>query len=68
MKKIKTLRFGEIEAEPGKIIHFDQGMPAFEGEHEFMLILQEMDSWKSSSRKTLMSIRSSRYRMAVSRI
>ena len=44
MKKIKTLRFGEIEAEESKIIHFAQGMPAFEGEHEFILILQEMDS------------------------
>jgi flagellar assembly factor FliW len=44
MKKIKTLRFGEIEEDEGKIIHFAQGLPAFEEEHEFILVLQTMDS------------------------
>ena len=44
MKKIKTLRFGELEEDESKIIHFAQGMPAFEGEHEFVLILPDMDS------------------------
>jgi len=44
MKKIKTLRFGELEEDESKIIHFAQGMPAFEGEHEFVLILQDIES------------------------
>jgi len=44
MKRIKTLRFGEIEEDESKIIHFAQGLPAFEEEHEFILILQNMDS------------------------
>lgn len=44
MKKIRTLRFGEIEEDESKIVHFAQGMPAFEGEHEFVLILPDMDS------------------------
>ena len=44
MKKIRTLRFGEIEEDESKIVHFAQGMPAFEGEHEFILILQDMES------------------------
>ena len=41
MKKIKTLRFGEIEEDENKIVRFAQGMPAFEGEHEFILILPD---------------------------
>ncbi len=44
MKRIKTLRFGEIEEDESKIIHFAQGLPAFEEEHEFILVLQTMDN------------------------
>ena len=38
MKKVNTLRFGEIEAEEDKIVHFADGIPAFEDEHEFLII------------------------------
>ena len=38
MRKIKTIRFGEIEEDESKIVHFTQGIPAFEDEHEFVII------------------------------
>ena len=34
MKKINTVRFGELEIEEDKIVQFDEGIPAFEDEHE----------------------------------
>ena len=37
MKKINTVRFGEIEIPEEKIIHFADGMPAFEGEHDYVI-------------------------------
>ena len=39
--KIKTANFGEIEIENDKIIYFQEGIPAFEGEKEFVIILNE---------------------------
>ena len=36
--KIKTTRFGEIEVEDEKIVHFKDGIPAFDDEHEFIVI------------------------------
>lgn len=44
MRKINTTRFGEIEEDEGKIITFAQGIPAFEEEHEFVLIPVEENS------------------------
>lgn len=39
--KIKTTNFGEIEIEKDKIIYFQEGIPGFEEEKEFVLILNE---------------------------
>lgn len=44
MKKIDTLRFGEIEAEKEKIICFETGIPGFEDEHEFLLVPYDEES------------------------
>ena len=38
MKKIMTSRFGEIDVEDDAVIHFSAGIPAFEEEHEFLII------------------------------
>ena len=38
MKKINTIRFGEIEVAENKVIHFREGIPAFEDEKEFLII------------------------------
>ena len=38
MKKIMTDRFGEIEVEEDEIVHFPAGIPAFEEEHDFLII------------------------------
>lgn len=39
--RIKTANFGEIEVEKDKIIYFQEGIPAFEEEKEFVIILNE---------------------------
>jgi len=44
MKKINTVRFGEVEVDEEKIIHFVQGIPAFEDEHEFLIIPYDEES------------------------
>jgi flagellar assembly factor FliW len=44
MKKIHTVRFGDIEVPEEKIVHFAQGIPAFEEEHEFLIIPYEENS------------------------
>lgn len=44
MRKINTVRFGEIEVEEDKIVHFEQGIPAFEDEHEFVIIPYDPES------------------------
>lgn len=44
MKKVNTLRFGEIEIDEEKVIHFEDGIPAFEEEHEFIIIPYDDDS------------------------
>jgi len=38
MRKVSTVRFGEIEVDESKVVHFSQGIPAFEEEHEFLII------------------------------
>lgn len=44
MKKIDTLRFGDIEVEEEKIIYFEIGIPGFEDEHEFLLVPYDEES------------------------
>ncbi len=44
MKKVNTVRFGEIEVEEDKIVHFETGIPAFEEEHEFLIIPYDEES------------------------
>ena len=44
MRKIATNRFGELEIEDSKIVHFPQGIPAFEEEREFVLLPYDENS------------------------
>ena len=44
MIKVSTSRFGEIEVDEKKIVHFKDGIPAFEDEHEFIILPYEEDS------------------------
>ena len=44
MKKVNTLRFGEIEVEEEKVVHFEDGIPAFEDEHEFLIVPYDDES------------------------
>ena len=44
MQTIQTLRFGEVEVPDDKVIHFAQGIPAFEDEHEFLIIPYDEES------------------------
>ena len=44
MRRVNTVRFGEIEVEEDKIVHFESGIPAFEDEHEFLIIPYDEES------------------------
>lgn len=44
MLKIYTSRFGEIEVDEKKIVHFENGIPAFEEEHEFVILPYDEES------------------------
>ena len=44
MLKIYTSRFGEIEVDEKKIVHFENGIPAFEDEHEFVILPYDDES------------------------
>ena len=44
MRKIDTLRFGAIAIDEGKIVRFAAGIPAFEDEHEFVIIPYDEES------------------------
>ena len=44
MKKINTVRFGELEIDEEKIVRCEEGLPAFEDEHEFLILPYESDS------------------------
>ena len=41
MRKINTRRFGELEVEEQDIVKFADGLPAFEDEHEFVVLPYE---------------------------
>ena len=42
--RIYTSRFGEIEVDEKKIVHFKNGIPAFEDEHEFIILPYDEES------------------------
>lgn len=44
MRKVKTNRFGDIEIEEKHVVHFQEGIPAFEGENEFVLLPYDKNS------------------------
>ena len=44
MRKVYTSRFGEIEVDEKKIVHFRNGIPAFEDEHEFIILPYDEES------------------------
>ena len=44
MRKVNTSRFGEIEVDESKIVHFKDGIPAFDDEHEFIILPYEEES------------------------
>lgn len=44
MLKVSTSRFGEIEVDEEKIVHFQNGIPAFEDEHEFVVLPYDEES------------------------
>ena len=44
MRKVYTSRFGEIEVDEKKIVHFKNGIPAFEDEHEFVILPYDEES------------------------
>ena len=41
MKKIETTRFGQVEVADESLITFREGIPAFEDEHEFVVLPYE---------------------------
>ena len=41
MRKINALRFGELEIEEQDVVRFADGIPAFEDEHEFVVLPYE---------------------------
>lgn len=44
MRKVTTSRFGELDIEEQRIVHFKDGIPAFEDEHEFIILPYDEDS------------------------
>ena len=44
MRKINTSRFGEIEIDEKRIVTFENGIPAFEDEHEFIILPYDEES------------------------
>ena len=44
MRKVYTSRFGEIEVDEKKIVHFKNGIPAFEDEREFIILPYDEES------------------------
>ena len=44
MRKVNTLRFGEVEIAEDKVVHFADGIPAFDDEHEFVIVPYDEES------------------------
>lgn len=44
MRKVMTSRFGELDIEEKRVVHFKNGIPAFEDEHEFIILPYDEES------------------------
>ncbi len=44
MRKVNTSRFGELEIDEKRVVHFANGIPAFEEEHEFIILPYDEES------------------------
>ncbi len=44
MRKVFTSRFGELDIDDKRIVHFKDGIPAFEDEHEFIILPYDEES------------------------
>lgn len=44
MRKIKTSRFGDLEIDDERVVYFKDGIPAFEDEHEFVILPYDEES------------------------
>jgi len=44
MRKVNTSRFGELEIDEKRVVHFKDGIPAFEDEHEFIILPYDEES------------------------
>lgn len=44
MIKVNTSRFGELEIDEARVVHFKNGIPAFEDEHEFIILPYDEES------------------------
>ena len=44
MRTIHTLRFGDMDVKEEGVIHFEHGIPAFEEEHEFVVVPYDKES------------------------
>lgn len=44
MRKVNTSRFGELDIDEKRIVHFANGIPAFEDEHEFVILPYDEES------------------------
>ena len=44
MRKVMTSRFGELEFDEARVVHFKNGIPAFEDEHEFLILPYDEES------------------------
>ena len=44
MRKVSTDRFGELEIDEKRVLHFNEGIPAFETEHEFIILPYDDES------------------------
>ena len=44
MRKVMTSRFGELDIEEKRVVHFKNGIPAFEEEHEFVILPYDEES------------------------
>lgn len=44
LRKVVTSRFGELDIEEEKVVHFKDGIPAFAEEHEFIILPYDEES------------------------
>ena len=44
MLKVNTSRFGEIEVDENNVVHFANGIPAFEGKNDYVILPYDQES------------------------